>query len=132
MKHITDTIGTQNMAGMFIKLLNNGQIIACELYNSDRRTIEQFIMTMESVIGLWGNAPLLFLFDFRNSDLKFSPFFAHSLKSLPQVEFGRQAILVGDEVERKQMAFFPHFFAPLDYQFFQTYDSALEWLQEML
>ncbi len=132
MKHVHSYIGTQNMSGMFIQLLNNGQIVCCELQNSERKTIEQFIMTMESIIGLWGDAPLLFLFDFRNSDLTFSPFFAHSLKSLPQIEYGRQAILVAGEAERKQMAFFPHFFAPLDYQFFQNYDLALSWLEEAL
>ncbi len=112
--------------------LQNGRIILCELKNSERKTIEKFIPHMESLIGLWGNQPFLILFDFRNSALRFSPFFADQLKTLPQIDYGRQAILTLDDFDSKQMAFFPNYFASLEYEFFQSYERALAWLEELL
>ncbi|MDZ4669405.1 MAG: hypothetical protein SH821_00925 [Phototrophicales bacterium] len=131
MKQISTRLGTYPMTGIHFTPLHNGQIILCELQNSERKTIEQFLYEMETLIGLWGNQPFLVLFDFRNSAVKFSPFFADSLKQLPQIENGRQAILVSGDNERKQMALFPNHFAALDYQFFQNYESALAWLEEL-
>ena len=132
MKQITIQSGTNTMSGLQFTPLHNQQIILCELHNSERKTIEKFIQEMETFIGLWGNQPFLILFDFRNSALKFSPFFADSLKALPQIDNGRQAILILGDAERKQMAFFPNHFATLDYQFFQSYELALAWLEELL
>lgn len=112
--------------------LQNGHIVLCELKNSERKTIEKFIPHMESLIGLWGSNPFLILFDFRNSALRFSPFFADQLKTLPQIDYGRQAILTLDDFDSKQMAFFPNYFASLEYEFFQSYERALTWLEELL